>query len=106
TVAPVVETVGTKGERENETSQIFDRSRCLLLRAPQTFRLRDLYDAHKKAEQAGENDYIDSACLMQHYGLQLFTVMGCMENIKITTPMDFYIFRALVDARENSQIFG
>ena len=52
TVAPVVETVGTKGERENETSQIFDRSRCLLLRAPQTFRLRDLYDAHKKAEQA------------------------------------------------------
>ena len=27
-------------------------------------------------------------------------------NIKITTPGDFYIFRALVDVRENSQIFG
>lgn len=26
--------------------------------------------------------------------------------IKITTPNDFFMFRAIVDARENSQIFG
>lgn len=106
TVAPVVETVGTKGASENETSQIFERDKCLLLRAPQTFRLKEFYETHKKAEAAGRNDFIDSACLMKDYGFRLYTVMGGVENIKITTPMDFYIFRAIVDARENSQVFG
>ena len=27
-------------------------------------------------------------------------------EIKITTPVDFYTFRAIIDAKENSQIFG
>ena len=51
-------------------------------------------------------DFIDSASMMKHYGYSLYTVEGSPENIKITTPNDFYTFRALVDARENSQIFG
>ena len=49
---------------------------------------------------------IDSACLMMHYGYKLFTVNGPVENIKITTPLDFYLFRAIYEARENSQILG
>ena len=52
------------------------------------------------------DDFIDSASLMQYYGYQLYSVEGPFENIKITTPIDFYIFRAIVDAKENSQIFG
>ena len=28
------------------------------------------------------------------------------ENIKITTPDDFYTMRALLDAKEEAQIFG
>ena len=44
--------------------------------------------------------------LLKHYGYKLYTVQGKPENIKITTPSDFYIFRAMVDARESSQIFG
>ena len=51
-------------------------------------------------------NFIDSASMMQHYGHTLYTVEGTPENIKITTPNDFYTFRALVDARENLQIFG
>ena len=34
------------------------------------------------------------------------TVEGPVENIKITNPTDFYIFRSIYEARENSQIFG
>ena len=30
----------------------------------------------------------------------------CQENIKITTPDDFYTMRALLDAKEEAQIFG
>lgn len=48
----------------------------------------------------------DSATLARRYGLSLHTVMGNSENIKITTPSDFYIFRAIYEARENAQIFG
>ena len=43
---------------------------------------------------------------MRHYGHRLFTVDGPAENIKITTASDYYMARAIMDARENSQIFG
>ena len=49
---------------------------------------------------------IDSAMLMTRYGTVLHVVEGPFENIKITTPVDFYIFRAVYEARENSQIWG
>lgn len=40
------------------------------------------------------------ATLMQAEGYKLFPVMGKPENIKITTPSDFYTFRAIVEAEE------
>ena len=43
---------------------------------------------------------------MTHYGAALHIVEGPVENIKITTPADFYIFRAITEAKENSQIWG
>ncbi len=77
-----------------------------MARAPQTFRLCDIIKAHKTAESEGNQDMIDSAMLMAHYGATLHIVEGPVENIKITTPSDFYIFRAIYEARENSQIWG
>ena len=79
---------------------------CQLAKAPQSFRLGELLKIHEKAVNNGMNDCIDTAYLMQLNGYILYTVEGLPENIKITTPTDFYIFRALIDARENSQIFG
>ena len=69
-------------------------------------RTPDAHKAHQKAQAEGLNDFIDSASLMQYYGHELFTVEGPAENIKITTPSDFYVFRAIMDARENLQILG
>ena len=77
-----------------------------MAKAPQSFRLTDLVKAHQKAVDEGMLDCIDTAYLMQMNGYDIYTVEGSPENIKITTPTDFYLFRALVDARENSQIFG
>ena len=73
---------------------------------PQTFKLDDILAAHKRAIADGRNNMIDSATLMQSYGYKLHLVEGPVENIKITNPPDFYVFRALYEARENSQIFG
>ena len=104
TVTPAIETITVKTDT-GEIGQIIERSKVEMARAPQSFYLRDILDAHKKAEAEGK-DFIDSASMMQYYGHALYTVEGSPENIKITTPNDFYTFRALVDARENSQIFG
>lgn len=65
-----------------------------------------LLAAHDHAREENINSYIDSATLMQAEGYKLFPVMGKPENIKITTPSDFYTFRAIVEAEENSQILG
>ena len=93
-------------EENNKVGKIFDRSRCEMAKAPQCFRLQEIYDAHERARREGMNQFIDSASMMQYYGHELFTVEGPAENIKITTPSDFYIFRAIMDAKENLQILG
>ena len=53
-----------------------------------------------------KNDFIDSASLMSYYGESLNILNGPVENIKITTPSDFYIFKAILDMKENLNIFG
>ena len=105
TVAPAIETIAVKGT-DNKVGQIIDRSKCQMAKAPQSFRLGKLLDAHQKALDGGMQDCIDTAYLMQLQGNDVYTVEGSAENIKITTPTDFYTFRALMDIRENSQIFG
>ena len=105
TVSPAIETIALRSDT-GEVGEIIERSRCQMAKAPQCFYLKDILEAHQKAQADNRNDFIDSASLMRHYGHSLFTVEGPTENIKITTPSDFYLFRALLDARENSQIFG
>ena len=104
TVTPAIETITIKTEN-GEIGQIIERSKVEMARAPQSFYLREILEAHHKAEEENK-DFIDSASMMQYYGHTLYSVEGPPENIKITTPNDFYTFRALVDARENLQIFG
>lgn len=104
TCVPATETfIVARGEGEYD---IPSRADSLVARAPQSFYLDELLDAHRQALQEGKEDYIDSCSLMTHYGKHLGIVYGPVENIKITNPMDFYIFRALVEVHENQQIFG
>lgn len=104
TVVPAIETI-VKSENGIITD-IVDRKTCQMARAPQCFRLGDLYEAHQKALSEGREDFIDSASLMMHYGHKLYEVEGTPANIKVTTPSDFYVMRAIMDAQEDSQIFG
>ncbi len=105
TTTPAIETIFVNGNN-GQVGKIFNRSDCAMARAPQCFYLQDIYGAHLKAQSEQRNDFIDSAMLMQHYGAKLYMVDGPVENIKITTPTDFYLFRALLDAKENMQIVG
>jgi len=104
TISPVIETVIRVNDKD-EIIDTIDREKCRNAKAPQTFRLGDIVDCHKKAREQ-EKAFIDCATMMAGYGYRLYTVPCGTENIKITTPADFYIFRAICEARENSQIWG
>lgn len=90
---------------EQSVGQILNKREMYIIRAPQTFYYKDIWDAHLKAREEGFKA-VDSADLMDHYGHQLHIVEGFPYNIKITSPSDYYIFRAIYDAKENLQIFG
>lgn len=92
---------------ENEgIVDIPDRAQARLARAPQSFYLNDILNAHERAISENRFDFIDSCSMLTHYGKKLYLIDGPQENIKITTPDDFYTTRALLDAKENAQIYG
>ncbi len=105
TVKPVIETV-VQVDEEDIINNVIERSSCQTAVAPQSFLLSEIYSLHMRAQAEKLFDMTDSATLARYFGLPLHTVMGGSENIKITTPSDFYIFRAIYEARENAQIFG
>ena len=82
------------------------RANSRIAKAPQSFWLDDILSAHEKALNEGKNDFIDSCSMMQYFGKRLYLVDGPEENIKITTPQDFYSMRAILEAKENAQIYG
>lgn len=105
TVVPAIETIAVT-EGAGRIDDLVDRAKCVMARAPQSYYLKDIYNAHLQAKSDNEKDFIDSATLMRFYGHELYTVLGSTDNIKVTTPIDFFIFSALIDAKKNQQIFG
>lgn len=106
TTAVVKETILVVNEGTATIDYVPSRKNSRVARAPQSFWLNDILNAHEKALSEGKKDYIDSCTMMQEYGCDLFLVDGPGENIKITTPEDFYIMRAILEAKENAQIYG
>ena len=78
----------------------------MIARAPQSFILDDILSAHHKALSENITDFFDSCTMIRNYGYKLGVIEGPTENIKITTPSDFFTFRAMVQVHENQQIFG
>lgn len=78
-----------------------DRTSCRYAKAPQSFWLSDIWEAHQKALADGKTNFIDSAYLMSAYGAELHIVECGADNIKITTPNDFYMFKAMYEAKKS-----
>lgn len=104
TSVPVTEGVMVSSDAKTVDS-FLDRASLYTTKAPQSFRFGDIFQLYKRAMQDGFVP-IESAHLCQHYGVRLHRVEGSSNNIKITTPTDFFIFRAIHDAIENSQLVG
>jgi 2-C-methyl-D-erythritol 4-phosphate cytidylyltransferase len=101
----------------NETTIIVDdnkniidttnRAKTFIARAPQAFFLNDIYDWHMQAQADNNHSFVDSCSLMQRYcDRNPHIVETCFENIKITTPSDFYTIRALLEAKNDMDALG
>lgn len=104
TCIPATETLVVR--QTDGSLEIPSRADSLIARAPQSFFLKDIIAAHRRALAEGRNDFIDSCTMMSQYGHKLGTIIGPMENIKITTPTDFFVLRAMMKVHEDQQIFG
>lgn len=106
TTAVVKETILVVNEEKLTIDFVQERKKSRVARAPQSFRLKDIIEVHDRTMRDGITDCIDSCTMMQNYGYSLFLVDGPDENIKITTPEDFYTMRAILEAKENAQIYS
>lgn len=76
--------------------------------APQSFYLKDIIEAHdtiRKRPERYEN-MVDACTIIRSLGKEAYMTPGNRGNIKVTTPEDVYMFRALLQYKENEQAFG
>lgn len=85
--------------KNNEIMSIPSRDKSLIAKAPQSFILGDIYDAHLQAQEDGIENFIDSCTLMTNYGRKLSVVMTDYDNIKITTPKDIPLAVSIYNRR-------
>lgn len=76
-----------------------ERERLLRTQTPHTYRLGELYGAHLEAEKLGLTNTAASCMLMKELGRLTYFSKGSEENLKITTPEDLKIFKALLSMR-------
>lgn len=84
------------------------RKECYNAQAPQSFKLDDIIAAHDEVRKENPEyvDLVDSCTIMKSIGKTTHLVEGNRGNIKVTTPVDVYMFRALLKYKENEQAFG
>ncbi|MBR1629946.1 MAG: 2-C-methyl-D-erythritol 4-phosphate cytidylyltransferase [Lachnospiraceae bacterium] len=76
--------------------------------APQSFYLQEIIESHEKiqATETGYENMVDACTIIRTLGQTAYLVEGNRGNIKVTTPEDVYLLRALLQYQENEQAFG
>ncbi|CRZ35194.1 2-C-methyl-D-erythritol 4-phosphate cytidylyltransferase [Herbinix hemicellulosilytica] len=104
TVEPAKESVVQSKDQIN-ICYVPNRNNMYIAKAPQSFSYKLIYEAYEKAAKEQKRT-VDSAQLCSIYNIPMYMVESTKNNIKISVPEDYYMFRALYEAMENQQIFG
>jgi len=91
---PVIDVVETVRKINGEQSETVDRNNYKLVQTPQVFTTSLLKKAY---EQEYSSLFTDDASVVEAMGVKVALVEGNRENIKITTPFDMIIAKALVN---------
>jgi 2-C-methyl-D-erythritol 4-phosphate cytidylyltransferase len=104
TVEPVIESV-VRIDGNGDIVDVPPRNEMHVAKAPQSFRYGLIFDLYSWAEDEGVAT-IDSAHLCHLRGVRPHMVASPPDNMKITKPTDYFVFRALYEAMENQQILA
>lgn len=107
TATPCFETIMVSKDGKSVDSVPY-RKETFAGQAPQSFYLKDIIAAHDEVRQRPEKyeNMVDACTIIRSCGIEAHLVEGNRGNIKVTTPEDVYMFRALLQYRENEQTFG
>ena len=94
-VVPVIPVVETVRQLVDQTSVTVSRDAYRLVQTPQTFNAALLRRAY---EQPYRDAFTDDASVVEALGAAVQLVEGNRENIKLTTPFDLIVARALLAA--------
>ena len=81
-------------EIKENTNSAKDRSKYRLIQTPQTFSVTLLKKAY---ETEYLDNFTDDASVVEHYGATITLFNGDYSNLKITTPEDLIIAKALIN---------
>lgn len=87
----------TTGESSEE---VVPRDQLAVTQTPQAFPIGKLADAHRRALERGITNAIASCSMMVELGETVHFSIGAETNIKLTTPDDLKIFKALLALRD------
>ncbi len=107
TVRPVIESVVITNKDEVGFDDFKKRDDTYSLTAPQSFQLGVLTRAYKEIEGIETPmPLLDSALVFTYLGNKIHIIKENNNNIKVTTPEDYYILKAMLELEENRYVFG
>ncbi|MBI5399415.1 2-C-methyl-D-erythritol 4-phosphate cytidylyltransferase [Candidatus Saganbacteria bacterium] len=81
--------------------ETLDRKELWAVQTPQVFKRAIIMRAYETRKQ---DQATDDAMLVEKIGIPVKIIMGSYENIKITTPTDMLMARAILEARKKLEV--
>lgn len=110
TVHANIETVVVTKENFAQWSDFKNRNMTYTLTAPQTFRAKELFETLSEASTLQKEDaslpLLDVSMIYANLGKQVYLVKETGNNLKITTPEDYFYLKAYLESQESKHIWG
>ena len=104
TYTPCTETIVVSKDKEGITDIPY-RKDTLAVQAPQGFFLGEIISAHNEIRKTNINyeNIVDSCTLYYELGKPVNLVKGNSGNVKVTTPEDYHVVKAIMDYRNSKK---
>ena len=107
TVRPVIESVIVSDKDEVGFEDFKKRDDTYSLTAPQSFQLQILTKAYEDIKgKETPMPLLDAALVFTYLGNSIHIIKENNNNLKVTTPEDYYILKAMLELEENRYVFG
>lgn len=105
TSTPCFETAIVSEDGES-VKEVPNRNIMYTAQAPQCFVLKDILEIHEKVRKTKSkyDGIVDSCNLMRNNGYPIHITMGPRNNIKVTTPTDYYLAQALYKYEKEEEL--